>query len=316
MAQPTIGDVHINTALSNISIAYRNPSYIADQIFPGIPVTKQSDNYYIWTKDFWFRLYVQQRTPGDTYPEGALELSNTPYAASIYHLAYPVPDENRKNSDEAIDLDTAGAEWLADQFMLNRETNLATKIFATGKWATDRTLVAGEQWDNFDSADSDPQTHINTAKETIQKSTGALPNTCLMGQEVFNRVRRHPQLLDMYKHTGVPRLNAQQVADALEVDQVIVGSAIENTANEGATFSGGYIWGKSCLLTHVAPSPGLMKASAGYTFVWNIDDAGLPVVVTTIREDTRDRDLHRAKHAFDQKITATDLGYFLDAVVS
>lgn len=316
MAQPTLSDVHVNAALSNISIAYRNQDFIADMVFPQVPVDKQSDNYYIWTKDFWFRNYVQQRTPGDTYPEGALEISNTPYAAIIYHLGYPVPDENRNNQDAAIDLDRAGAEWLGDQFALNRETKLAADIFTSGVWGTSATLAAAEQWDNFDSPDSDPQEVAETAYQTIQKATGTRPNTAILGYEVFSKVRRHPRLLDLYKNTNQSRLSVQQVAESLELDQLLVGRAIENTANEGASFSGGYIWGKSALFLHVAGSPGLMTPSAGYTFVWNIDNGDLSIQVRTVRQDDRDRDLHLAKHAFDQKVTATDLGYFVGSVVA
>ena len=84
MAQPTGSDVHVDSALSAISVGYQNSGYIADSIFPMVQSTKQSDKYYTWTKDFWFRNYVERRTAGDTYPEGALELSSTSYLSLIH----------------------------------------------------------------------------------------------------------------------------------------------------------------------------------------------------------------------------------------
>ena len=89
MAQPTSSDVHVDSALSQVSIGYRNGGYIADSIFPLIEVDKQSDKYYVWTKDFWFRNYVQRRAPGDTYPEGGLELSSVAYFAIYSTLPSP-----------------------------------------------------------------------------------------------------------------------------------------------------------------------------------------------------------------------------------
>src|SRR3990172_1925002 len=102
MAQPTGGDVHIDAALSQINVGYKNSGYIADSIFPLVRSDKQSDKYYIWTKDWWFRNYVQRRTPGDSYPEGALALSNTSYFCDIFHLGFPLNDEDVANQDAAV----------------------------------------------------------------------------------------------------------------------------------------------------------------------------------------------------------------------
>ena len=64
MARPTRNDVHLNAALTNISIAYKNPSYIAEQVFPVVRVQKQSDYYFIFDAGAWFRDEVQVRAPG------------------------------------------------------------------------------------------------------------------------------------------------------------------------------------------------------------------------------------------------------------
>ena len=314
MAQPTTRDVHVDVALSQISIGYRNANYIADQIFPIVRVQKQSDKYYVWTKDFWFRSHVQPRTPGDTYPEGGLELSTASYFCNIYHLAFPLPDETLENQDPAVDLAAAGAEWLADQFLLHRETKFVADFFKTGVWDTDVTLSGTNQWSDF--ANSDPISDIKTGKQTIHKNTGAEANVLVVGREVLDKLAEHPLLLEKYKYTGVPILSAEQVARALEVDKILVGNAIENTAQEGATFSGGYVWGKNALLLHVAQRPGLMVPSAGYTFLWPIKGGDLDIQVTRVRDEMRDRDVLRAKVAWDQKVTASDLGYFLSSVIA
>ena len=47
MSNPTVGDVHVERPLSNISVAYRNPEYIFDQIFPTVSVQKKSDVYFV-----------------------------------------------------------------------------------------------------------------------------------------------------------------------------------------------------------------------------------------------------------------------------
>lgn len=313
MSQPTPGDVHIDAALSQISIAYKNQGYISREIFPAVPVTKQSDKYFTWTKDFWFRNVVEKRTPNDLYPEGGLEVSNTAYFTDIYHLAFPLPDETVKNQDPAIDLAVSGADWLADQFLLNQEIKWAADFFITGVWGTSNT--PSNNWDDFESGD--PITDAQLGQTTIELNTGIEPNTMVVGKKVWQEgLREHPNLLDKYKHTQRGILTEELVAAALGYPRLLVGSAIQNTAAESASFVGSRIVGNNALYLYVPASPGLMVPSAGYTFIWNVDDGGLEVQVSRIREDNRDRDLLKAKHAWDQAVTGSDLGYIDLAIVS
>jgi hypothetical protein len=313
---PTTADVHVDTPLSEIAIAYKNLNFIADRVFPIIPVDKQSDKYFVWDKGSFLTNQVEVRTPGDTYPEGRIKISTDEYYCDLYHLGYAIPDENVKNQDAAVELEQTGSEWLAHQFALNREIQIAAAIFAASVWDSD--LTGGTdftQWDDY--VNSDPITDIDTYSETIEQNTGATPNTLVIGRQAWNHLRRHPLLLDMYKHTGVAILNEQQVADALDVETVVVGRATQRTSLEGAaTAVQAYVWGKHALLLYVPPNPGLRVPSAGYTFAWKIDDTGLTVNIIPVRQDDRDRDFLKGKHAFDFKVTGTDLGAYFGSAVA
>ncbi len=316
-SDPTRSQVHIDTALSEIAIAYKPTGFIGDSVFPVVEVDKQSDKYYIWTKGFWMRNAVEKRTPGDTYPEGRLQLSNDEYYCDLYHLAFPIPDEDRQNADPGVELEIAGAEWLKTQFMLNREIKLASVAFATGSWATYKTGGTDfVKWDDY--TDSDPISDVNAGIQTIQKSTGVKPNTLVVGKEVFDALAEHPNLIEKFKYTGVGILDEEQVRKALRVEKLLVGEAVQETSKEGAaTATNAYIWGKGALLCYVPPRPGNRVPAAGYTFVWRINGAGgMTVPIENIREDNRDRDLLKGKHAFDDKVTGADLGYYFTSVIS
>lgn len=313
---PTGSDVHVDTALSEIAIAYKTKDFIADQVFPLVDVDKQSDKYYVWDKGSWLSNQVEKRTPGDTYPEGRIKLSTDEFYCDIYHLGYAIPDEDVKNADQAVQLEQTGAEWLAHQFMQKREIELASAIMGNSIW--DNDLDGGTdftKWDDYDN--SDPIDDIDTYCDTIQQNTGVRPNTLVMGRQVFSKLRRHPLLLDIFKYTGRGILTIDQVKDALDVEMLLVGGAIQRTSNEGAaTAVQSFIWGKDALLLYVPPRPALREPSAGYTFVWNIDGGGLTTQVIPMRQDDRDRDFLKGKHAYDFKVTGTDLGAFFDDAVS
>lgn len=305
MAQPTPSDVHIDAALSNLSIAYRNESYIADGVFPLVPSDKQTDKYFIYTKDFWFRNSVVRRGPGGSYAEGGMELSNTGFDCINRGLSFPVPEETVENQDAAIDMEDDGAAWLADQFMLDREITLAAAIMDNSAWATDITLSGGSQWSDY--ANSDPIGDIETGKEAIKKLTGRYPNMVLMGAEVWDKLKFHPDLLDIYKHTSAAVLTKEQIAKVFDLGKIMVGDAVQNTAAEGANFSGNFIWPKNALLLYVPPAPGKRVAASGYTFTWRQN--GFVIPIRKVEQPMRRRSVLLGDHAYDQKVVGTDLGY-------
>ncbi len=305
MAQPTSREVHIDSALSNISVAYKNSKYIADMVFPALNVEKQSDFYYTFDKDFWFRNVVKRRGPGANYEEGGFEVSNTQYFCNNFGLQFRMPFETIENADAAIDLETTGAEWLADQFMLNREEALKAAIMDASAWGSDTTLSTTDQWSDYEN--SDPIGDIETGIQTIEQATGMAPNVALMGAQVWDKLRRHPDLLDIYKYTTTGNLNEAQVAQAIGVEKLAIGRAVKNSAAEGVSFSGAYIWDKNMILMFVASSPGLRIASAGYTFLWLQN--GFTVTIEGVEDRFRRSNVLLGDNAFDQKVVASDAGY-------
>ena len=70
MPSPSQSDLHINQPLTNVSIAYlqNSSAYIADKVFPRVPVAKQSDLYIKYSKSDWRRTHAPQRAPGPETP--------------------------------------------------------------------------------------------------------------------------------------------------------------------------------------------------------------------------------------------------------
>ena len=72
MPSPTQADVHINVPLTNVSVAYMqsSSSFIADKVFPKVPVNKQSDLYWKYSKSDWRRSRCWD-APQATSPQSA-----------------------------------------------------------------------------------------------------------------------------------------------------------------------------------------------------------------------------------------------------
>ena len=55
---------HIDVALSNFAVKFRNPAYVADRVFTRVPVQRQSDKYWRFGKEQLQALLDDLRAPG------------------------------------------------------------------------------------------------------------------------------------------------------------------------------------------------------------------------------------------------------------
>jgi hypothetical protein len=150
-----------------------------------------------------------------------------------------------------------------------------------------------------------------------------MPNKLVMGQIVLDRLADHPDLL--YRIAGgantssVAKVTNQLIANLLDLDEILVGNSIYNTAADAAagTFTGDYVIDDDALLLYTPPSPGLLVPSAGYTFIWKsaVNGSSSPQFVRKIREDRPKRDIVESHSYWDQVITDTSAGVFFSDVV-
>ena len=318
--QPTSSDVHVDQVLNNISTAYiqKQEHFIASKVFPIVNVNKQSDKYYTFPKAAWFRDDVQRRADGTESAGTGYTLSTDSYYCDVWALHKDIGHLTLANFDSPVDPMSGATRFLTQQFLQRMERQWVTDFFGTSIWGTDVTLSGANQWS--DETGSNPIEDIETGKETILKNTGFMPNTLVIGYQVFRKLKNHPDIVDRMKYTSSANITVEILARMLEVERLLVARAIKNTANEGATATMDFTHGKSALLMYVNPSPGLLEPSAGYTFSWNQprDNSGAasPVVLSRWYNDDRKAWRVEGEASWDNKIVATDLGYFIASAVA
>ena len=309
---PDISMVHVDQALTQVSIAYRNAQLVADQIFPTVPVTKQSNKYFLYSKDN-FRVFDDARRPGARANEIDWTLSTDTYFAEGHALAQALPDELRANADQAIDVDVDTTETLTDLLYLQREVAVAAKATDSTVVTQSTTLSGTNQWSDY--TNSDPIKAIEDQKPTIQKQIGQVPNSMLVSYPVFLALRSHPKVLDRFKYTQVAVLQAEHLRAVFNVDNFFIGAAVKNTAKEGAADSLDYVWGKNALLFFKPPSPGRRVVSLGYEFTWLFGANTSGFLVKRYRDESRTSDIVEVQRYYDAKVVAPSAAYlWLSAV--
>lgn len=316
MPQPTSSDVHIDSILTGLSVAYIQDQtrFISGQVFPVIPVDKQSDKYYVYTKGDWFRDEARKRAPATESAGGGYNLSTTGYSADVFAFHKDIDDQVRANADSPINVDRDAVEFVTQRLLLRREIQWVSDYFTTSVWGSDVTPT--NLWSDY--AASDPINDIELGKETILAATGYMPNTLVLGYQTFRQLKNHPDVIDRFKYTSAANITADILARLFDVDRIFVSQSIKNTGNEGATDSFSFTHGKHALLCYVSPTPGLLTPSAGYTFAWRGVSDGLGATVGTTRFYIPQLRVDRVESqmAWDNKVVATDLGYFFNGAVA
>jgi len=308
---PTIQQVHIDKALTQISVAYKNEQFIADKIFLPVSVDKQSDKYYVYGKDA-FRVNDDRRAPGTEANEINWTLSLDTYFCDGHALRHAIPDEEVQNADSVFDLEADATELVTDGILLNKEIDAANKLLDPANYDSSLVLQMGTtvaKWSDFQN--SNPILDIETAKQKIHKKSGLRPNTLIISETVYNVLKVHPALLKIYTYTqAVGVLTLEQIKMALGIDNILVGSALKMGTGDNLD----YIWGNSAVLAYIPSKPGKRVPAIGYSFMWNKDGEGA-VYVRKWYDVSRRATIIEAERYYDQKIICPTAGFlFVDAV--
>ncbi len=316
MPQPTQNQVHVDAILTNISVAYMQmqDNFIASKVFPIVPVSKQSDKFFTYTKNDWFRDEAQRRADATESAGGGYNLSTDTYQADVYAFHKDIGDQTRANADAPINVDREAAEFVTSRLMLKMETQFVSNFFNTGIWGTDAT--PSNLWSDYTS--SDPLNDVEDAKRDILSVTGFAPNTLVLGYDVFKTLKNHPDLVDRIKYTSAQTLTEGLMGSLFDIDRVLVAKAVKATNNDGGTAAYDFTHGKNALLCYTAPSPGLLQPSGGYVMSWTGVSGGLGATIGTsrLRLDSLKADRVESEVAFDMKVIGADLGYFFSACVA
>lgn len=326
MPNPTSTDVHVDRPLTNISIGFMQDAanFVADRVFPQVPVAKQSDVFFLYDRGDFFRDEMKKRAPSTESAGGGYKLSTASYQADVWALHKDIDDDVRGNFDDPLDPDRDAAIWLAQQALIRKDKDWVTSFFTTGIWGDDRTGVdsgpTGDQFLRWNVAASTPIKDIRRDVYLQMSLTGYKPNTLVLGAETWQVLQDNADFIDRIKYTqaGGAQVTPGLLSSLLEIDNVYIAAGVQNTAAENATDAFSFIAGKHALLVYAAPSPSVFQPSGGYTFSWTgrPGTSGLVASVSRMRMDWIKSDRIELEMAFDQKVVASAMGTFYSTAVA
>lgn len=333
MPMPTQADLHVNTPLTNVSVAYIQSSdaYIADKVFPKVPVSHQSDLYWKYSKADWRRTDVQRRAPSTQSPGVGWNFTTDSYFAHVYAVHKDIDDQLRANADNNFNLDSDATKFITNQLLLKRDIDWAANYFRTGVWATEYTGVAsgptGSQFVQWNQSASDPLSNVSSWIVSYRQLTGFKPTFMVIGANVMQALQNHPAILDRIKYTQKGVITEDLIASFFNIPKLFVSYATKSVgpqindavAEDAATTYSFVADSKSVLLGYAPSGPALMTPSAGYTFTWNGYNPtgnGEGIRVKSFRMEEIASDRVEAEMTYDMKVVSPDMGIFLNTVVA
>lgn len=323
---PNMQKAHVDRALTNISVSYLQDAsaFIADKVFPIVPVKRQSDIFYTYSKADFMRDEAQVRGAASESAGGdyGVEASD-PYYCRKHAFHKDVTPEERVNYDEPLDADKDATDFVTQKMLIRREMQWSSNYFKAGVWGTDISGVdaspADDQTIKWDLPTSNPIKDITEAAVRMASETGYKPNTLVLSPYAFNALKNHEDILERIKYTQKGIVTTDLLATLFEVEHVYVAWSVVNSADKGANASVDFIMGKHALLCYSNPRPALRKPSAGYIFAWTgLEGSGafgnrivrLPMDLLGLGVERIEGEI-----AFDAKKICADLGIFFSGIV-
>lgn len=310
MPQPSSTDVHVDAPLTNLSVGFKNDlnHFVADKVFPTVPVAKQTDKYFTYTQADFFRTDAKLRAPGTESAGSGYNLSTSTYSCDVLALHKDIADQTRANADAPLDMNRDAVEFLTQHMLLKREIDFADTFLKSGVWGTDKN----GDWTGSNSAIDE----IHEGQDVVEAATGYRPNILVLGAGAYTELKNNNDVLDRIKYTQTGVVTEQLLASLLGLDKVLVSRAIKNSNGEGATASYGRVMTSAEALLVYAPStPSLMHPSAGYTFSWTgYSGAKEGQRVSRFRMDHLRADRIEMEMTYDQKLISNTLGYYFTSV--
>lgn len=257
---PLRSQIHVDQLLSNVSVRYKPNGLAASEVFPFVPVKKDSDLYRIYTQNF--RIPETKRANKGLANEHQMEVTTAAYSLEKHALKDYVGDDEAANYD-LTDLRTDVTEELTEKIYLRMEKSVAD-LMTTTAWSLNVSLATAALW-TADTTVSNPIPVMDTAATTVLNNGGMAPNCAVMPRAVYVAAKNHQSVLDRVKHTSKD-MTPEILSALFGLEKLYVPTASQDTAHQGVASSISSLWGNHVLSYYKPASPGPKQPSAGYIF--------------------------------------------------
>jgi len=257
---------------------------------------------------------AKQRAVGGAYPRGTQSFTQDTYLAIEYGIEQTIDDTVTADMSRFFDAEVISAKLAQRSLMLAHELRVAAKIFDNTVFTATNSATA---YTVANLATFDFGADVDDAKDRLLAKGESTDNLkVVLSSPVWNRIRASTKFQNRLRGAGVSTdtfLNTSLVAaaEALGVQEVLIGRCSYDTANEGVAFATGNIWSNTLAWVGSVSdgSAGYFGGGAAYTINWA--EYGPVIGVTTYRDEAIRSNVVRASHYVAEKVVNANAGQLI-----
>lgn len=309
MGKPTVHNVHVDQALTNLSSGYHPTGFVAEQVLPVMPVNFESDKYYVWGRQSAFQEYETLRADGTESKVVDFDLEPQAYLAEEYALSTKVTDREVANADSVLRLRESKARRLQNLLLLDQEKRVSELLTTAGNF-DGNTDTPSIKWDAT-SGTITIEEDLDEAKEAVRQAIGAEPTDIIIPAAVAKVMKRNSSIRELIKYTQDNLLVNGDLPPTLFNMRVHIPGAISTDSAEGAaSVTYNDVWGDNVVLVWNGAQGALDTPHFGKIF------RARPWLVKSWREEKKASEFIEVSVIQDEVLTSGVSGFLLTDVLS
>ena len=255
----------VSKLLTNVSNGYIPFGYISEEILPPIHVAQTTGKIGKYTNNHLRIVNTIHKGKGDYRQLESITVDSDNYDIEDHGLFDIITENDMRNFEAPFDAERDTTMALTTALWLCKEDARATTLTDGAVITNGVTLSGNSQYDEIEHADSTPLQDKLVADASIEDNIGVPSNVAIMNPKVFRALRFNRQLLSYLGFTRArPNgMTGDELARALELDRILVGHAMKNTAEEGQADSLSFVWPNDVIYARIE-KPGLMQKTLGF----------------------------------------------------
>jgi hypothetical protein len=297
--------------------------YIGHQVLPVVNTASQAGTFGKIPLAQLLQNRDTLRAPGSGYSRGDFTFETSTFSCKEHGAEDPVDDREAKMYAEYFDSEVIAAARAYNVVLKNAEQRIASKVFNTTTWTGSPlfTDVSGGSGTNIPWATvgtAVPLTNVEAAVQKVYDNSGLWCNALVINRKVFRNLRNTLQVIDRIASSGAGDrnlagdVNVAMLAQAFDLDYIIVAGGSTNTATKGQAAAVNQIWsGTFAMVCRVATSNDFREPCIGRTFHWGADGSNVDGTIEEYRDETVRSKIIRVRHDVDEIVLYPQAGHLL-----
>ncbi|HUU94908.1 MAG TPA: hypothetical protein VM487_04145 [Phycisphaerae bacterium] len=325
MPQPTAAPATQRPDIASCFMEYpllaATKGLIASEVFPVINTMQQAGNFGIIPVEELLKTGTGLRGSDGGYERGSFKFTPSTFSTVEYGFEEVLDRRTVKMYQHYFDAEVVGALRARAKLLKAWEIRVATAVFNTTTWTGSAlTTAITHEWD--DKVNCTPRANVKAAKLLVLANSGLWPNALIINAKVFENLLDSAEIIDRLKYSGHTdpkpgNITPQALADALNIERVIIAGGVKDTANVNQDATIAQVWSDEyAMICKIADGPDFQEPGIGRCFHWGGDGSVEGGMVESYYEENKRADIIRVRHDIDEVTLYANAGHLLSNITT